>query len=306
MRIVIALGGNALGDNPQTQKEMVKLTIDKLLPLLSDCEVVFTHGNGPQVGLINNAFELAHKENTKVSKMPFCECGAMSQGYIGFHLQNAINNALIKNNINKKVTSVITEVVVSEEDEAFSNPTKPVGLILTKEEASIAPFPTKEEANKKGYRRVVPSPKPLQIVEEEAINTLLKTNNIVIACGGGGIPVINTPEGYQGVDAVIDKDLVSEVLATSLKADMLIILTAVDNIYLNYREENEKALTNIKPKELEKYIEEGHFKPGSMLPKVLACKKFVENNPQAEAIITSISCARKAINHQKGTIISNK
>ncbi len=306
MRIVVALGGNALGETPQKQKEMAILTVEKMLPLLRNNEVIFTHGNGPQVGLINNAFLLAHKENEKVSEMPFCECGALSQGYIGYHLQNALINVLNKHNIGKKVASIITQVVVDKNDQAFSNPTKPVGLYLSKEEAEKALYPTKEEANKRGYRRVVASPKPLKVLEEKIIDTIISTNNIVICCGGGGIPVIEGESGYIGVDAVIDKDLVSEVLATSLHADMLIILTAVDNVFLNYGKEDERALTEVDVNTLEKYVEEGHFKPGSMLPKVTAALNFVKNNNSAKAIITSIVNASEAINLQKGTIIYKK
>lgn len=298
MRIVIALGGNALGETPNSQKEKVALTTKLLLPLLKENhEIVFTHGNGPQVGLINDAFAITNKYNENFCTMPFVECGAMTQGYIGYHLQNALMNELNNNNIKKDVVTILTEVLVDKDDQAFLNPTKPVGLYMTKEQSEKVPYPTKESPNGKGYRRVVASPKPLKIIEERTIDNLLKQNNIVIACGGGGIPVINNNNIYQGIDAVIDKDFVSSVLAKNIQADLLIILTAVDDVSLNYRKENEIHLHNLSNKDIEKYQKDNHFQAGSMLPKVLACKEFVEYNHTSKAIITSIEKAWDAVNN---------
>ena len=304
MKIVIALGGNALGDTPSTQKENAKLTAKGIVDIIeSGNEVVITHGNGPQVGLINLAFTEGGKINNKVYEMPFSECGSMSQGYIGFHLQNAILNELKARNINKNVASIITQVEVDKIDKAFANPTKPIGSFYSKEEALKMPYVMKEDASR-GYRRVIASPKPIKIVELNMIKQAIDNGNVVIACGGGGIPVINNNGIYEGIDAVIDKDYASSLLASLIDADVFLIVTAIDEVCLNFHQENEIKLHKVTVKEMEKYNEEGHFSPGSMKPKVEAGIDFVKNGKNRKAIITSINQAVQALNGKAGTTIS--
>ena len=241
--------------------------------------------------------------------MPFAECGAMSQGYIGYHLQQSISEELRKNNINKDCVTLVTQVEVDKNDKAFNNPTKPVGMFYSKEDAlkieKEKGYTFVEDAGR-GYRRVVPSPKPINIIELNVIKQLIENNNIVIAVGGGGIPVIKTENGYVGTDAVIDKDLSSAKLATQLNADILLILTAVDKVYINYNKENQESLDEITLEEAQKYIEEGQFAKGSMLPKVEACMNFVKSYPEGKAIITSLDNAREALLGKTGTVIKNK
>lgn len=305
MRIVIALGGNALGNTPSEQKENAIKTAKKILPIIKDGnEVIITHGNGPQVGLINLAFTEGNKANERVYEMPFSECGAMSEGYIGYHLQNALQNELRKENIDKNVLSVITQVEVDKNDPAFLNPTKPIGSFYSKEDAMKLPFPVKEDAGR-GYRRVIASPKPVRVVEEEAIINLIESGNIVIACGGGGIPVIKEGNSYVGVDAVIDKDFASSKLASDIKSDLLFILTAVNYATINFRKENETLLKDITCDMAIKYNEEGHFLSGSMKPKVEASIEFLKNNKNGTAIITSIDEAYDAYLGKSGTRIRN-
>lgn len=305
MKIVVALGGNALGATPTSQKEKAKATASYLVPLIeAGHELIITHGNGPQVGLINLAFTEGHKQNERVLEMPFAECGAMSEGYIGFHLQNAIANELSQKGIKRSVYCIITQVEVDPLDPAFKNPTKPIGSFYTKEEASLLPYPTKEDAGR-GYRRVIASPKPKAVVEIEAIKKNVSDGHIVITCGGGGIPVIKENNQYQGIDAVIDKDFASSVLADSLSADMLLILTAVPCVCLNYNTPDVKELKEISVKEAKQYLQEGHFYEGSMKPKIEACINFVEHHQNRYALITSIDKAIEALNGVTGTKIYN-
>lgn len=305
MKVVIALGGNALGQTVEEQKTNARITAKGIVDIIKDGhDVIITHGNGPQVGLINLAFSEAKKANNKVCEMPFSECGAMSQGYIGYHLQNAIQNELNEAKINKNVTCVITQVLVSLDDEAFKNPTKPIGSFYSKDEAMKLPYPVKEDAGR-GYRRVIASPKPVRIIEVEQINSLVNAGFVVIACGGGGIPVIEEKGILKGIDAVIDKDYASSKLASEVNADALLILTAVDHVSINFNKENEKALTNVSIEEMEKYNLEGHFYAGSMKPKVEASIDFVKGNNNHLAIITSIDQASKALKGLSGTKIHN-
>ncbi len=305
MRIVIALGGNALGQTPEEQKKNAIITSKKILPIIKDGhEVIITHGNGPQVGLINLAFDEGKKINPKVYNMPFSECGAMSQGYIAYHLNNSLTNELIKNNLKNNIVSLITSVEVDKNDPAFQNPTKPIGSFYSKEDALKLPYPVKEDSGR-GYRRVVPSPKPIRIVEEDSIKNLLKEGFCVICCGGGGIPVINENGEYHGIDAVIDKDFASSKLASNIDSDILLILTAVENAKINFNTKDEKSLTNIDVNTLEKYLANDEFKTGSMKPKVEACLAFVKEKKNRIAIITDIEHAYEAINLKKGTIIRN-
>lgn len=305
-KIVIALGGNALGKTPEEQLELVKITAKSIVDLVSEgYNVVITHGNGPQVGMINLAMEVSHQEISS-PEMPFAECGAMSQGYIGYHLQQSIQKELVKRNMRRNCLTVITQVEVDSKDEAFKNPTKPIGIFYTKEAAENITkekgYIMKEDAGR-GYRRVVASPKPKKIVEIRTIKDLIKKGNIVIACGGGGIPVTKYRNAYKGIDAVIDKDKTSARLAIDLKADILLILTAVDQVYINFNEENEEKLKKMNIKEAKDFIKEKEFSEGSMLPKVEACIDFASKS-NGYAIITSLKKAKSAINGKSGTVIS--
>ena len=306
-RIVIALGGNALGNNPEEQLLAVKSTAKPIVDLIEEGnEVIICHGNGPQVGMINLAMEEASKSNAIIPEIPFPECNAMSQGYIGYHLQNALREELIKRDIKKPVATVITQVIVDKNDTAFQNPTKPIGAFYTKEEAEILEkeksYVVVEDAGR-GYRRVVPSPLPIGIVEEDIIKTLTMAGHIAIAVGGGGIPVIEEENSLIGVSAVIDKDFASEKLAEVVEADYLIILTAVEKVALNYGKENEKLLDTISIYEVKQYIKEGHFARGSMLPKVEAAIKFAESKEGRKALITSLEKAKEGIEGKTGTLI---
>ena len=302
-RYVVSLGGNALGNTPEAQKAALKKVADAILSLIiNDNEVAIVHGNGPQVGMINLAFE----SSKETPNMPFPECGAMSEGYIGYHIQNALYNALTNKGINKTVTTVITQVLVDKNDTLFNNPSKPIGNFYSKEEAEIITkekgYIMKEDAGR-GYRRVVPSPLPIDIIEKESIKSLMKDGQIVICAGGGGIPVIKNDNGLEGVAAVIDKDYASSKLAELINADYLVILTAVDNASINYKKENEKKLTNVSYKELEQYLNEGHFAKGSMYPKVQACINFVKSGNNKTAIIASLDNAEAAFKEKSGTIV---
>lgn len=306
MKAVIALGGNALGNNPTEQLELVKKTAKVIVDLVEEgMSVVVTHGNGPQVGMINLALDYSSLNGANTPSMPFAECGAMSEGYIGYHLQQSIQNELYKRKIDKECITVITQVEVDKKDKAFLNPTKPIGMFYKKEEAKKITkekgYIMREDAGR-GYRRVVPSPYPKAIVEIDAIKNLLKHGNVVISCGGGGVPVVKEYGKYRGVDAVIDKDNSSARLAIELKADMLIILTAVDKISINYNKENQEELDSMTVSEAKKYIKEGQFAKGSMLPKVEACVKFVETTGK-DALVTSLLKAPLAILGKTGTII---
>ncbi|MDI6414137.1 carbamate kinase [Solobacterium moorei] len=308
-RIVVALGGNALGNTPEEQLELVRHTAKTIVDLAQDgYEVIVGHGNGPQVGMINLAMEFSCTKGGNTPYMPFPECGAMSQGYIGYHLQQAIQQELKARGIDKECAAVVTQVVVDANDPGFAKPTKPVGSFYTKEEADkIAAekgFTFVEDAGR-GYRRVVPSPIPQHIVELKVVEQLVKAGDIVITVGGGGIPVVETEQGLKGVAAVIDKDRSSALLAQSIGADMLIILTAVDRVCINYNKPDQKELPTMTLEEAEKYIEEKQFAPGSMLPKVQSCMEFVKNNTHGgTALITSLQKAKVALQGETGTIIT--
>ena len=309
-KIVIALGGNAFGDTPKEQLEAVKKTAKPIVDLIEEGnQVILTHGNGPQVGMINTALGKAAEIDEKIPDIDFPECGAMSQGYIGFHLQSAVREELRNRNMGKSVASIITQVIVDKNDKAFENPTKPVGIFYTKEEAEKI---EKEkgyimaEDSGRGYRRVVPSPMPEKIVEAEIIKDLVEKEHVVITVGGGGIPVIENGNQLQGIPAVIDKDFASERLAELLEADYLIILTGVEKAAVNFGKPDQKWLDEISVSEAEQYIKEGHFAPGSMLPKVEAAIKFIKSNPDKKALITSLEKAKDGINGLTGTVITGK
>ena len=302
-RYVVSLGGNALGNNAEEQKVLVSNVAKYIVKLMKDGhEVVIVHGNGPQVGMINNAFTDAKS----VPDMPFPECGAMSQGYIGFHLQNALQNELKSQGVKRNVATVITQVVVDKNDPLFQNPSKPVGGFMSKEQAeAIAKekgWTIKEDAGR-GYRRVVPSPLPVDIEEKEIISQLVKTGNVVICAGGGGIPVIKEGNKLEGVAAVIDKDYASALVAELVDADYLVILTAIDNVCINYKQPDEIKLEKVSVDEIKKYLAGDYFAKGSMYPKVNACVKFLSKKPGKTAIIAALENAEKAFEEKSGTII---
>ncbi|AKC95659.1 carbamate kinase [Sneathia vaginalis] len=306
-RIVIALGGNALGNTPDQQLKLVRGTAKVIVDMAKEgYEIIVGHGNGPQVGMINLAMDYAANGSAGTPYMPFAECGAMSQGYIGYHLQQAIREEMKKQGLERDVVALVTQVLVDSNDDAFNHPTKPVGMFYTKEQAEKIEkekgFIFTEDAGR-GYRRVVPSPLPVEIIELNVIKKLVKDNTIVIATGGGGIPVINTDNGLKGVDAVIDKDRSSAKLALDLNADMLVILTAVDKVCINYNKPDQVELSELTLDDAEKYIKEGQFAKGSMLPKVEACMDFVRKSNGAKALITSLEKAAIALKGQTGTII---
>lgn len=310
-RIVIALGGNALGKTPKEQEEKVAIASKALVNLIAQGnEIIICHGNGPQVGMINLAFEEASKDNDKIVPFELPECTAMSQGYIGYHLQKGIKKELINQGMPWHVATVITQIGVDKEDEAFKNPTKPIGSYYTKEEAEKLMAENeglviKDDAGR-GYRRMVPSPKPKVILEKDSIVNMLDNEFIVIACGGGGVPVVEDENGdYVGVPAVIDKDFASAKLAEVVDADFLFILTAVDRVSINWGKPNQKDLDSISVEEAEKYCAEGHFAPGSMLPKVQAAIDFVKSGEGRRAVIASLEKAPLVIKGESGTIIHN-
>ena len=308
-RIVIALGGNALGNTPMEQMEAVRMTAESIVDLIKEgYEIAIAHGNGPQVGMINLAFEAAVNTQANTPVMPFPECGAMSQGYIGYHLQNAILNEMRGKGVVQDVATLVTQVLVDSSDPAFKDPTKPVGRFYSKEEADELTgsrgYIMKEDAGR-GYRRVVASPKPIKILGIQAISSMLDAGHVVIAGGGGGIPVIENEVGALiGVAAVIDKDFTSELLAESLNADAFIILTAVDQVAIRFGQADEEWLSKLTAKEAEGYMANGEFAKGSMLPKVEAALKYAQSKPGRKALITSLAKAKEALAGTTGTWIS--
>ena len=304
-RIVIALGGNALGNTPYEQLALVTETAKPIVDLIEQGnEVIIAHGNGPQVGMINLGMGTAAEAKAIKSDMPFPECGAMSQGYIGYHLQNAIGNELAARGIEKDVATVVTQVLVDESDPAFQNPTKPIGSFYDKETAErIAAekgYTMVEDAGR-GYRQVVPSPKPIDVIEKNTVNALISSGCVVITVGGGGIPVVRKDGKLYGTPAVIDKDFASAKLAELVKADALVILTAVDRVCINWGKPNQESLAEMTVAEAEKYCDEGHFAPGSMLPKVKAAISFAQAGGQA--IIASLENAGAAVKGESGTVV---
>ena len=304
-KLVIALGGNALGNTPYEQLKLVQETAKPIVDLIeAGNQVIIAHGNGPQVGMINLAMSTAANAKAIKSDMPFPECGAMSQGYIGYHLQNSIQNELKARGLKKSVATVVTQVLVDEADPAFSHPSKPIGAFYSKEEADrIAAekgYTMVEDAGR-GYRQVVPSPKPVDVVEKDMVNTLIDAGHVVITVGGGGIPVIEKDGKLVGVPAVIDKDFASAKLAELVKADALVILTAVDRVSINWGKPNQKSLESMTCEQAEQYCKEGHFAPGSMLPKVQAAMSFARTG--GEAIIASLENAAAALRGESGTKI---
>ena len=303
--VVIALGGNALGNTPQEQLELVRNTAKHIVDMIEDgTNVVVSHGNGPQVGMINNAFAYAAANDDKTPDMPFPEAGAMSQGYIGYQLSQAILNELKRRDIMRSTACIVTETVVDEDDLAFQNPTKPVGAFMDEEtakaKAEAMNITVKEDAGR-GWRQVVASPIPKRIVEFDAVRDLVEDGYIVVSTGGGGVPVFETGDGYVGTPAVIDKDFASAKLAELLDADMLVILTAVEKVAINFGKPDQKGLDTLTPDEARKYIDEKQFAPGSMLPKVQAAMSFAESKPGRVALITLLEKAAEGIEGKTGT-----
>jgi len=308
LKLVVAVGGNALEEKglpptAQSQREVAAKTAQYLAQMSKEgYEMAIVHGNGPQVGRILLACETA-KDVTPV--LPLDVCGAMSQGYIGYHIQQAMREALAQIGSSVPVVTVATQVLVDKNDEAFANPTKPIGPFYTKEEADKLTaekgYTMREDAGR-GYRRVVPSPKPMRIMEVDAIKRLWDTT-ITIACGGGGVPVIERNGKLEGVEGVIDKDLAAAQLAMELDADILLILTEVEQVAINWNKPNQQSLGTVTVKEMEQYIKEGHFAPGSMLPKVQAALQFVCSGKEKTAIISSLKEASRALKGETGTKI---
>ena len=307
-RIVIALGGNALGNTLPEQMKAVKITSRAIVDLIQEgCEVVVAHGNGPQVGMVNNAMIALTHEDPQQPNTPLSVCVAMSQAYIGYDLQNALREELLNRGITDiPVATMITQIRVDAEDPAFNAPSKPIGHFMTEEQAKIAEekygYIMKEDAGR-GYRRVVASPKPAEIIEIGAIRSLVDSGQLVIACGGGGIPVTLIGNHLKGASAVIDKDFASELLAEELNADFLIILTAVEKVAINFGKPEEKWLDDITTDDARKYMDEGHFAPGSMLPKVQAAVKFADSKDGRNALITLLEKAKEGILGKTGTRI---
>jgi carbamate kinase len=309
MRIVIALGGNALGNNLTEQMIAVKNTSKAITDLIQGGhEVIISHGNGPQVGMIQNAMTELVKSDPRYPIIPLSVCVAMSQSYIGYDLQNALREELLNRGIVKGVATVITQVMVDPADPAFQKPTKPIGRFMNKAEADklvrLKDYTMIEDAGR-GWRRVVASPKPIGIVEIETIRALNNAGKVVIACGGGGIPVIKEGNHLRGASAVIDKDFASCLLAKELDADFLVILTAVEKVAIHYGTPQQQWLSNIDTNEAQKFCQEGHFAPGSMLPKVQAGIDFAASGKNRKALITLLEKAKEGIEGKTGTIIHN-
>lgn len=308
-RIVVALGGNALGKNLPEQMAAVKHTSKAIVDLIAEGnEIIVAHGNGPQVGMIQEAMtQLTRSDPEKYIPCPLSVCVAMSQGYIGYDLQNAIREELANRDIHHGVTTVLTQVEVDPNDPAFENPTKPIGAFMTKEEADRMVAErgyTVVEDSGRGWRRVVASPKPQAIVELDTIRSLVEADHVVIACGGGGIPVYHT-EGHhlKGAAAVIDKDFAAARLAEQLGADALVILTAVEKVAIHFGKPDQTELDELTPETAQRYIDAGEFAPGSMLPKVQAALQFAQSGPGRMSLITELDRAADGIAGKTGTIV---
>lgn len=304
-RIVLALGGNALGKTPSEQKKAVKQTAAAIVDLYqAKHEIVIVHGNGPQVGWINNTFMQSFTNKNSAEILPFPECGAMSQGYIGYHIQNAIQNELTRRKTDGLVTTLVSQTIVDNNDPAFKEPTKPIGDFMTEKDAKLLAkqnnWVVKEDAGR-GWRRVIASPLPKAMPSMAILKTLLPQKVITIVGGGGGIPVV-LQDQLKGVDAVIDKDATAAFIAKEIKADSLIILTAVNQIKINFGKANEKSIAEIDLKELTKHLSDKQFAPGSMLPKVLAAKSFVDFSKKP-AYIGQLEDAKEIIEGKAGTKI---
>lgn len=305
-KIVIALGGNALGKNLPEQMIAVKQTAKAIVDLIEEGhQVVIAHGNGPQVGMINVAMTTLSREDPTHPMAPMSVCTAMSQGYIGYDLQNSLREELLNRGMNKPVATVLTQVEVDKADPAFQHPSKPIGTFMTEEEAEEMRRrgnAVMEDAGR-GWRRCVASPRPISIIEIETIRAMSDAGQVVVACGGGGIPVMREGNHLRGAGAVIDKDFASELLAEELDADSLIILTAVEKVAVNFGKPDQKWLDTLTPDQARQYEQEGQFAPGSMLPKVQAAVKFAKSKKGRTALITLLEKARDGIAGKTGTAI---
>lgn len=307
-KIVVALGGNAIlseDASAEAQQKALKDTAKYLVQIIENGDdIIISHGNGPQVGNLLLQQEAANSE--KNPAMPLDTCVAMTQGSIGYWLQNAMDEVLAEHQLDKEIVSLVTQVVVDENDQAFKNPSKPIGPFLTKEEADKQMNETDsvfiEDAGR-GWRKVVPSPKPVSIKEHKVINQLVEAGVVTVTVGGGGIPVVQRDKKVEGVEAVIDKDFASQKLAELVEADLLVILTGVDNVYVNYNKPDQKKLDTVTVSEMKQYIKEDQFAPGSMLPKVEAAIQFVEGYPEGKAVITSLENIESVLNEDGGTIV---
>lgn len=305
-KIVIALGGNALGNDIEEQKEAVARTAEVIADLAQQgLSIIVTHGNGPQVGMIQTAMDHLTLVQEGMKQVPLPTSVAMSQGYIGIDLQNAIKYEFHRRGMDRKVSTILSQVEVSKNDEAFQNPAKPIGRFLTKEEAEkneAKGIRCMEDAGR-GYRIVVPSPMPVRIRELETIKTLMNAGHVVITCGGGGIPVVSEEGKLNGVNAVIDKDNVSSLLASQIDAEYLVILTAVEKVAVNFGKENQEWLSELSTKEAREYIAQGQFAKGSMLPKIEAALRFAESGEGRKTLITLLDKAADGIAGKTGTVI---
>jgi carbamate kinase len=305
-KVVVALGHDALGSTILEQMDAVKNTAKALADLVeADYQLTITHSNGPQVSMIHKAMTELRRIYIDYTPAPMCVCSAMSQGYVGYDIQNSLKSELLKRGISKPVSTILTQVTVDPYDEAFYEPKKAIGRYMSKEDADIevnkGNYVVKEE---EGYRRIVAAPQPIDIVEIEAIKTLADADQVVIACGGGGIPVIEQQHILKGASAVIEKDSIAGKLASDLKADELLILTNVDYVCLNYGKENEQQIKSMTVGEAKKYIEDGQFGETDMLPKINAAITYLEAVPNGKAVITSLKKTADVISEKVGTIIT--
>lgn len=305
-KIILALGGNALGDSLAEQMAAVQTSSNAIADLIEQGhELVITHGNGPQVGMIEVAFEAASKTSVHSPILPMSVCVALSQGYIGYDLQNALRETLLDRGIHKPVVTLITQVVVDANDPAFADPSKPIGSFFTKEEADamIAKGAHMKEDAGRGYRQVVASPKPVDVIEKETVQALLRAGQIAITVGGGGIPVTRHGNHLKGAPAVVDKDWASAKLGELIDADLLIILTAVEKVAINFGKPNQQWLDRLSVAQAREYAAQGHFAKGSMLPKVEAALSFAASRPGRQALITKLTTAKDGIEGKTGTVI---
>ncbi len=305
-KVVIAIGGNALGTSPEEQLRLLKGLVVPVVQMMKEGHtLVIVHGNGPQVGALYMAMDYAYRAGIGTPAMPLAECGAMSQGYMGFHIQKSLYEEAAAQHLDAKFATVVTQVVVDKTDPAFQNPTKPIGRYYTKEEsdelARTMSWSMVDDAGR-GYRRVVPSPLPVDIVEKDILKALMNQGYTVIAGGGGGIPVCREGQSLAPVAAVIDKDLTAARLAQTIDADCLFLLTAVPKVAIHWGTPLQRTLDRVNVDEARRYIAEGHFAPGSMLPKVEACVNFVEDQAEKVAIIGALEEASAALQGTAGTL----
>ena len=304
-RAVVSLGHEALGYTTLEQRDAVRITAKALADLVeSGMELAITHSNGPQVSMIHKAMSELHRVNSAYTPAPMCVCSAMSQGYVGYDIQNALKAELLSRGISKTVSTLLTQVTVDPYDEAFYEPTKKIGRIMSEDEADLE---TKKGnyvcEDGDGFRRIVAAPKPIEIVEIEAIRTLVEAGQVVVACGGGGIPVIEQRHALQGASAVIEKDVIAGKLATDLDADQLIIITSVPNVYSGFGTSSQRTISELNVAKAKEMIEAGEFGKGTMLPKIEAAIAFLEKNPEGSVLITSLQSVSDAIKGKSGTLI---